>query len=132
MYVFFELTNGNIIEDLEKHKSCLPKMLMNKYDLLFYVFMTLNSAGQRNACLANWLSEWLLFNANSAIFLAISWQEQVYFQWDDDEVCFVLDQHTKLDFYSASSLKQQSSDRHVAPLGHIILIPSQPVFTLFP
>jgi hypothetical protein len=43
-----------------------------------------------NVCLANWLSEWLLFNANSAIFLAISWQEQVYFQWDDDEVCFVI------------------------------------------
>ena len=32
------------------------------------------------------------------------------------------------DFYSASSLKQQSADRHVASLGHIILIPSQPVF----
>jgi hypothetical protein len=31
-----------------------------------------------------------------------------------------------LDFYSVSSLKQQSADRHVAPLGHIILIPSQP------
>ena len=28
---------------------------------------------------------------------------------------------TKLDFYSASSLKQQSADRHVAPLGHIII-----------
>jgi hypothetical protein len=27
---------------------------------------------------------------------------------------------TKLDFYNASSLKQQSADRHVAPLGHII------------
>ena len=26
-------------------------------------------------------------------FSAISWKEQVYFQWDDDEVCFVLDQH---------------------------------------
>jgi hypothetical protein len=35
-----------------------------------------------------------------------------------------------LDFYNASSLKQQSMDRHVAPLGHIILIPSQPVFAL--
>ena len=46
-----------------------------------------------------------------------------------DDVCFVLDQHTELNFYSASSLKQQSLDRHVAPLGHIILIPSQPVFT---
>ena len=38
--------------------------------------------------------EWLLLNANSAIFSAILWQEQVTFQWDDDEVCIVLDQHT--------------------------------------
>jgi hypothetical protein len=45
---------------------------------------------------------------------------------------FVLDQHAELDFNSASSLKQQSSGRHVAPLGHIILIPSQPVFALSP
>jgi hypothetical protein len=45
---------------------------------------------------------------------------------------FVLDQHAELDFYSASSLKQQSADKHVAPLGHIILIPSQPVFALSP
>jgi hypothetical protein len=35
-------------------------------------------------------------------------------------------------FVSGSSLKQQSEDRHVAPLGHIILIPSQPVFALSP
>jgi len=37
-----------------------------------------------------------------------------------------------LDFYSASSLKkkQQSTGRHVDALGHIILIPSQPVFAL--
>jgi hypothetical protein len=27
-----------------------------------------------------------------------------------------LQQHAELDFYSASSLKQQSADRHVAPL----------------
>jgi hypothetical protein len=50
-------------------------------------------------------------------------REQVNFLRDDDEVRFVLDQHAELDFYSASSLKQQSVDRHVAPLGHIILIP---------
>jgi hypothetical protein len=37
-----------------------------------------------------------------------------------------------LDFYSASSLKQQSAGRHVATLGHIILISSQPVFALSP
>jgi hypothetical protein len=62
-----------------------------------------------------------VFNANSAIF-------QQYH--GNDEVCFVLDQQAELDFYSASSLKQQSADKHVAPLGHIILIPSQPVFAL--
>jgi hypothetical protein len=45
--------------------------------------------------------------------LAISFWEQVNFQWDDDEVRFVLDQHTELDFYSASLLKQQSAGRHV-------------------
>jgi hypothetical protein len=44
---------------------------------------------------------------------------------DDDEVRFVLDQHAEFDFYSANSLKQHSTGRHVAPLGHIILIPSQ-------
>ena len=38
-------------------------------------------------------SEWLLHNANSAIFAAKSWREQVNFQWDDDEIHFVLDQH---------------------------------------
>jgi hypothetical protein len=52
--------------------------------------------------------------------------------WNDDEVCFVLDQHAELDFYSASSLKQQSTSRHVAPLRHIILIPSQLVFAQHP
>ena len=29
-----------------------------------------------------------------------------------------------IDIYSANSLKQQSTDRHVITLGHIILIPS--------
>ena len=51
---------------------------------------------------------------------------------DDDEVRFVPDQHADMDFYCASSLKQQSADRYVAPLRHIILIPSQPVFALSP
>jgi hypothetical protein len=41
-------------------------------------------------------------------------------QWDDDdEVHFVLGQHAELEFYSASSLKQQSAGRHIVPLGHI-------------
>ena len=65
-------------------------------------------------------------------FSSISWWEQVNFQWDDDEVCFVLDQHAELDFYSASSLKQQSAGRHVASLEHIILTLSQPVSAVSP
>jgi len=64
-------------------------------------------------------------------FSAISLREEVNFQWDDDEVRFVLDQHIELDFYSASSLKQQSAGKHVAPFGHIFLIPSQPIFVSF-
>jgi hypothetical protein len=74
------------------------------------------------------LVKWLLFNANSATL----WWEQVNFQWDNDEVRFVLDQHAELDSYSASSLKQQYTDGHVSPLRHIIMIPSQPVFALSP
>ena len=52
--------------------------------------------------------------------------EPVSFQWDDDEVRLVLDQHAELDFYRARSPKQQSADRHS------ILIPSQPVFAFSP
>ena len=60
----------------------------------------------------------------------MEWEsEYVNFQWKD-EVRFVPDQHAELDMYSASSLKQQFVGRHVAPHGHIILIPSQPVFLL--
>ena len=36
-------------------------------------------------------------------FSAISWREQVNFLLNDDEVCFVLDYHAQLDFYTASS-----------------------------
>ena len=77
------------------------------------------------------MSEWVIVVYRQfSNFSAISWRGQVNFQWDDDEVRFVPDQHAKLDCYSASSLKQQPAVRHVAPLWHIILIPSQPVFLL--
>jgi hypothetical protein len=49
-----------------------------------------------------------------------------------DEVWCVLEQHAELYLHSASLLKLQSADRHVASLGHIILIPNQPVFALSP
>ena len=41
-----------------------------------------------------------------------------YVQCNDDDSHFVLDPHADMDLYSASSLKQQSTGRHVAPLGH--------------
>ena len=77
--------------------------------------------------------EWLLFNAKSAIFQLYHDENKLIFNdmMMSHEVSFVLDQHAELDFYSAISLKQQSTNRHVAPLGHIILIPSQSDFSLF-
>jgi hypothetical protein len=39
---------------------------------------------------------------------------------------------TTLGFFSASALKQLSADNHVAPRGHIILIPNHTVFALTP
>jgi len=61
-------------------------------------------------------------------FSAISRREQVTFWRDDDDVCFAPHQNTQMDFYSASSLKQQSADRNITPLGQIILI----IFVLTP
>ena len=44
------------------------------------------------------MSEWLLFNIKWAIFQLY----QVKFQWEDDEVLFVLDKLAEFDFDSAS------------------------------
>lgn len=41
-------------------------------------------------------------------------------------------QRRKLESYVVSSLTQRSVARHVASLGHNILIPSQTIFALFP
>ena len=43
------------------------------------------------------MGEGLSFNANSAIFQLY----EVIFEWDGDEVRFVLDQHSLLNFYCA-------------------------------
>ena len=78
-----------------------------------------------------WRCRWLLLKNFSAI---LSWWEQVTFRWDGD-VHFtpgILDQHNKLDFYSASWLKQLSMGGHVLPLRHIIMTLSRSVFVLTP
>jgi hypothetical protein len=60
---------------------------------------------------------------------AISWREQVTF--DEMIRMSVCSRPTPLvGFFSASSLKQQFACKHVASLGHSILIPNQPVFGL--
>jgi hypothetical protein len=72
------------------------------------------------------VSELLLFNANSAIFQLYHGENKLMFNE-------MMMRPTRLvDFFSASSLKQQSVDRHVAPLEHIVLILSKPVFVLSP
>ena len=49
---------------------------------------------------------------------------KLHFCWDEENgVRIVLDKHTELNVYSASSLKQQSSGKHVSSLRLIILIP---------
>jgi hypothetical protein len=45
-----------------------------------------------------WASEWLLLSTNSAILSAISWREQVNFQWNNNEVRFVIDQQLSCSF----------------------------------
>jgi hypothetical protein len=66
-------------------------------------------------------------------FFSYIMRVQVNCQWDDYEARLLLNQHAQLDIvYSASSLRQQSADRHVALLGHTIVIPSQPTFVLSP
>ena len=66
----------------------------------------------------------------SYILSAISWREHVAFRWDECDINFVLDKHDQLDVYSASSMKQQSTGRHAAPLWHIILILLRQPFAL--
>ena len=55
-----------------------------------------------------------------------------YIRLDDNDIRFVLDQYSQLDFYTVNPLKQQSAGRYVASLWPIILIASQPVFAFSP
>ena len=66
-----------------------------------------------------WDDEWVSDNcltSNEQFFSCIM-ARTIYILWDDDDINFVLDQY---------------AGRHVVPLGHIITIPSQPVFAVTP
>jgi len=74
-------------------------------------------------------SEWLIIIKRHWAFLSMA--RTIYIFQSDDDVLFALDEPSHFDFHSASSLKQQSSDRGSHQHGHNnILIPSQPVFAL--
>ena len=84
--------------------------------------LTLNETKNHNPpCKLNGrsLSEFLLFNAK---FGGYAMRRKTYIRRDVNEVRFVLDLHAYLNFYSSSSLQQTSAGKHVASLGHIILI----------
>ena len=53
---------------------------------------------------------------------------------NNDDALFVLDQQANMymDLYSGGSLRQQTARKYVPLVGHIFLIPSQPVFALSP
>ena len=57
-----------------------------------------------------WLSKWLLCNANSAFLQLISWPEQATFQWNDDEVRFV---QTKMFSWICIVLDHKSSSSRI-------------------
>ena len=111
----------SIIENDHKHQK--PTWLPNLVPpLCVFIF------SDRNYYVNKGVSEWLLLSAKWAILQLYHGVNKLH-----DDVRFVLDQHAELDFYSASSLKQQSAGRHIGPPGHIIiLIPSQPFFALSP
>ena len=77
-------------------------------EILLTVMLNTNKTDDHN----KWVSDCCL-EPTQHFFRSISWREQANIQWDDDEVRFALDQRAELDFYSASSLKQQSADRHI-------------------
>jgi hypothetical protein len=79
-----KLSNQFYIADNKQNFPADPKV--NKFDIWLIV------------------SELLLYDANSANFPAISWREQVNFQWNDDEVRFGLSW-----IFSHSSLKHETT-----------------------
>ena len=77
--------------------------------------------------------EWVVLKRHMSNISDISWCEHTsYIKSDDNYVRFVLDQKCLIIFYSASPLKQQSSDSQVNSFGHINQILIRPIFALFP
>jgi len=65
---------------------------------------------------------------NEHYFSYIVMRTKLYIRRDDNDIRFALAQHPWLDFFNETTIR----GRHVASLGHIILIPSQPLVALSP
>ena len=120
----FDYSNITIltVKNTLKWKSW-PRSYAYVYRLAISLFFLLSNLNIQ--ILLKQLSEWLLFNTNSAV---ISWREQVNFQWDDDEVRFVLNQYAELFFFIV--LAHWNNSPRVDMSLHIILIPSVCSFIL--
>jgi hypothetical protein len=73
------------------------------------------------------VSEWLLLNVNSAIFQLYHGDNKSIFN-----EMMMRSNTLRWIFIVLAHWNNSCEDRHVAPLTHIILIPSQPVFALSP
>ena len=72
-------------------------------------------------------SDLLLFNANSAIFQLYHGQNKLILNEMMMRSALYQTNTLSWNFIMLAQLKQDSTERHFAPLGHIILIPIQPV-----
>jgi hypothetical protein len=72
-----------------------------------------------------WVSKWLLFDAKWAIFQLHHGQNKLHsMRWYWYTLC--IETNTLSWIFVVLAQSQQSAGRHDAPLGHIILITSQP------
>ena len=77
------------------------------------------------------VSEWLLLNANSTIFQLYHGENKIIF--NEMIMSSALYKINMLSWiFIVLAHWNKSAERHVAPLGHIILIPNQPAFALTP
>jgi hypothetical protein len=64
-------------------------------EIAMHIISILSSESIGEYCLVIKINEWVIVvQRQISNFSAILWREQVNLQWDDNEVRFVLDQHT--------------------------------------
>jgi hypothetical protein len=79
---------GTLLPVFKRNNSCKHIILESMSEMCYWFISTWID-------LIQYLSEWVIvvYRQLFSNFSAISWWEQVNVQWDDDEICFVIDQH---------------------------------------